>query len=66
MTTAEMETFMIDVSTTSTNIAMARRMARRPLKAGAGGVSPVMDEANHPAPLERYGEHEDSGLTGMG
>ena len=37
-TTAEIETFMIDVSTTSTNIAIARRIGSARLGAGAAGA----------------------------
>ncbi len=40
-TTAEIETFMIDVSTTSTNIAIASSSAKRPLKASVLSAAPV-------------------------
>src|SRR3954453_282501 len=38
--TAEIDTFISDVSTTSTNIAMASRIIRRRLTGGSGGASP--------------------------
>ncbi len=38
-TTAEIETFISDVSTTSTNIAIARRTASRRLPAGSAGMA---------------------------
>ena len=41
-TTAEIDTFISDVSTTSTNIAIASRMARRALNATASGLPSVM------------------------
>ncbi len=46
-TTAEMETFIMDVSTTRTNMAMASKMASRRLNgascaAGTGAVSSVI------------------------
>ena len=37
-TTAEIDTFMSDVSTTSTNMAIASRIARRGFAAGAAGT----------------------------
>src|SRR5262245_55439680 len=40
-TTAEMETFISDVSTTRTNMAIASRIARRRLKTGASGSVPA-------------------------
>ena len=41
VTTAEIDTFMIDVSTTSTNIAIASRIARRGFPASSGTAAPV-------------------------
>ena len=38
LTTAEIDTFMIDVSTTSTNIAMASKMASRGFSAASSGA----------------------------
>ena len=48
-TTAEIDTFIRDVSKTRTNIAMARRMARRPLNFTASGLPSVMRSLNHTA-----------------
>ena len=41
-TTAEIDTFISDVSTTSTNIAIARRIARRPLNGAQARCRPLM------------------------
>ncbi len=42
LTTAEIETFISDVSTTSTNIAIARRIASLELPEPAAGASAVV------------------------
>ena len=46
-TTAEIDTFMSDVSTTRTNIAIASRIARRPLNGSVGAFASVMRSLNH-------------------
>ena len=45
-TTAEIETFISDVSTTSTNIAIASRRASRLLKGGASGDGDAMPHSS--------------------
>src|SRR4051812_48207676 len=54
-TTAEIDTFISDVSTTSTNIAIARRIARlrSPAAASAGGVAPFSVTARGSRPPGR-------------
>ncbi len=50
-TTAEIDTFMIDVSTTSTNIAIASNMPRRLLySASTAAPLPAWTDIDHPPP----------------
>ena len=53
-TTAEIDTFMIDVSTTRTNIAIASRIARRPsVLVDSCGLSATTSAMHPPAPASR-------------
>ena len=60
LTTAEIDTFISDVSTTSTNIAIEMRMARRELPAASPGAITPACAVMCPPPLVP------SGLSGIG
>ena len=55
LTTAEIDTFIIDVSITSTNIAMANKMASRRLPAASSGILVLAAASIRCPPITRVG-----------
>ena len=53
LTTAEIDTFMIEVSTTSTNIAIASKMASRRSKEASGAGTPTFTVSVTAGPTNR-------------
>ena len=55
LTTAEIDTFIIDVSITSTNIAIASKMASRRLPVASSGILVLAAASIRCAPITRVG-----------